>query len=74
MNINKNQVSYFIAGYKAALVANKLATPEKIEELDYKTIEFGNNIKAMLREYDKGKYDQDGLEEMYNFLTKQNGN
>ena len=64
-NITKNNVSYFIAGYKSCLVNMGFFTAEEIENLDYTTTDFGNYIKEFLRAYDEEKYDKQGLEIMY---------
>jgi len=49
----KNNVSYFFAGYKAALERYKIYTKQGIERLDYTSIEFHNEILEELRKYDK---------------------
>ena len=64
-NIAKNNVSYFIAGYKAALAVNGLFTPEQIEKLDYSELEFGTRMRELIRAYDRAEFDKQGLSEMY---------
>ena len=68
-NITKNNVSYFIAGWKASLAFNKTKTPQEIELLDFMTTDFSNVIKTFLREYDTEEFDQQGIKKMYAILS-----
>lgn len=68
MNITKNQVSYFIAGYKAGLVRSGTMSSEEIEHEDYTTITFRNEVLKYLRAYNSEEFDKQGLEAMYKEL------
>jgi len=68
-NITKNNVSYFIAGWKASLAFNKTKTPQEIELLDFMTTDFSNVIKTFLREYDTEEFDQQGIKKMYAIIS-----
>jgi len=65
----KNNISYFIAGFKASMIKNGTSI-EEIEELDYSTIEFGKLLSDLFNEYDKEEFNEDGLNNMYNFIIK----
>ena len=71
MKVQQNDVSLFIAGYKACMVANCGETPEEIEHLSYTTIEFENRIKTYLRAYTSKETDGEGLQEMYAAVLKE---
>ena len=65
MKISKNNVSYFLAGYKAGLIDSGKETPKSVKHKSYTTVEFDNRAKEHLGRYDEEYYDDDGLEEMY---------
>ena len=65
IKITKNNVSYFIAGYKACLVSMGFFTAEEVEHIDYTTTDFGNFIKDFLLAYDDEEFDKQGLQIMY---------
>ena len=47
----KNNVSYFFAGYKAALEKYKVMTREEIKKTEYTTTEFHNQILEAYNKY-----------------------
>lgn len=68
MSITKNQISYFIAGYKAGLVRSGTMSSEEIEHLDYTTITFHNEVLKYLKAYNTEEFDKQGLRAMYKEL------
>lgn len=67
IKVMQNDVSLFFAGYKAALADQGWSTI-KIEEADYTTTEFGNNVRKLLNAYTSKETDDEGLEEMYKVI------
>lgn len=65
MKISKNNISYFVAGFKAGLVESGTIDSAEIEELDYKTLDFGKRYRKYLNAYEEKEYHDDGLLEMY---------
>jgi|1_EtaG_2_1085319.scaffolds.fasta_scaffold58563_2 hypothetical protein len=76
MKISKNNVSYFLAGYKAGLIDSGKETPESVKHKLETTVEFSNKAKEHLRRYNEEYWDDDRLEERveemyyYNLYTK----
>jgi hypothetical protein len=65
--ITKNNLSYFMAGFKAGQV-DAGEDPNEIERLDYTTTEFGNKMRQYCRAYDSKEFDDEGLKEMYKII------
>lgn len=70
--IKQNDVSVFIAGFKAGLLMTdyfekdlKYFSPDCIEQFDYKSVVLGNITRGLLSEYKKGEFDDTGLDRMY---------
>lgn len=65
MKISKNNISYFIAGFKAGLVESGTMDSLEIEKLDYETLDFGKRWRKYLNAYENKEYHDDGLKEIY---------
>ena len=62
-NITKNNVSYFFAGIRAALILTG-KTKEEVDDLFYKSVDTHNLALKSLWDYDEEKYDEQGIELM----------
>lgn len=49
----KNNVSYFLEGFKNGLIESGKYTREEIEHIFYTTIELPNKALKLMREYDE---------------------
>ena len=65
----KNNVSYFVAGFKASMFAVSDFSPEKINELFYKTVIYPNVVLNNFLNYEHFEDDEAGTEYM---LSKNN--
>lgn len=61
----KNNVSYFLAGYKAATMEYGKYSAKTVEVLDRGSVIYNDRAREYLRNYDKCAEDDKGLEEMY---------
>ena len=68
MKIQRNYVSYFEAGYLAALADIHAYTPEKIEEMLKNDLGFINRIKEMNRAYCGDDSHEDGMKRMFSLI------
>lgn len=61
----KNDVSNFIAGFKAAMVLYGEIDPKDVERIFYIGTEVPNLVRGCYRDYSSKKTDTEGLEAMY---------
>jgi len=67
----KNNVSYFFAGYKAALARKGDLSIEDIEFIHYTKLQFHNHILKALHAYDSEEDAKLGLAAMYKEIEKE---
>ena len=66
----QNDVSIFIAGFKAAMVRFGKIKPKDVEYMFYSGIEAPNLAREYYRAYTSEKFDTEGLEKMYNKIDE----
>lgn len=69
MKTSKNHVSYFEAGYRAALIDRGL-NKSAVERMFYRGIVYPNRVIELLQKYDTFEFDDDGLEVMERHAMK----
>lgn len=70
--MEKNNVSYFQAGYFAGLIDSGKHTAQELVERDFNSIEFPNRYRELLQAYDKHDEVGEALTEMFKEQRKSN--
>lgn len=68
-NITKNNVSYFEAGYRSAMI-DMGQTRSSVRRKFYKGIRFANRVRELLRKYDELEMDNEATHYMEDYAQK----
>lgn len=63
-NVSKNNVSYFEAGFKAAMAIFGNVSPEEVRRRFYSTTTYQSLARRLLQDYDSREDDTSGTEAM----------
>lgn len=67
--IKKNNVSYFEAGFRAALILSGIRR-SVVDRIFYEELELPNKVRELLRKYDEKEEGEESLQHMENFIEK----